>query len=73
MSKKSFFDTMIQAAKENSLLKIVDEEKSCFTYTPDLALETKKAIEEGIPFGIYHVINEGRARGLRRRKNSSGS
>ncbi|MDI6778369.1 MAG: dTDP-4-dehydrorhamnose reductase [Patescibacteria group bacterium] len=59
MAKKSFFDTMIQAAKDNSVLKVVDEEKSCFTYTPDLALETKKIIEEQIPFGIYHVVNEG--------------
>ncbi len=59
MSKKSFFDTMIQAAKDNNILKVVDEEKSCFTYTPDLALETKKIIEEKIPFGIYHVVNEG--------------
>lgn len=59
MSKKSFFDTMINLAKDNQILKVVNEEKSCFTYTPDLALETKKIIEEGIPFGIYHVVNEG--------------
>jgi dTDP-4-dehydrorhamnose reductase len=59
VSKKSFFDTMIALAKDNKVLKIVDDEKSCFTYTPDLALETKKMIEEKIPFGIYHVINEG--------------
>jgi dTDP-4-dehydrorhamnose reductase len=58
-SKKSFFDTMIALAKDNKVLKIVDEEKSCFTYTPDLALETKKMIEEKVPFGIYHVVNEG--------------
>jgi dTDP-4-dehydrorhamnose reductase len=59
MAKKSFFDTMIGLAKDNKVLKIVDEEKSCFTYTPDLALETKKILEEKIPFGIYHVVNEG--------------
>ncbi|MDD5490109.1 MAG: dTDP-4-dehydrorhamnose reductase, partial [Candidatus Moranbacteria bacterium] len=59
MAKKSFFDTMIQLAKDNQILKVVDEEKSCFTYTPDLALKTKEIIEEGIPFGIYHVMNEG--------------
>lgn len=59
MSKKSFFDTMIALAKDNKILKVVDEEKSCFTYTPDLALETKKIIEEPVPFGIYHVVNEG--------------
>jgi dTDP-4-dehydrorhamnose reductase len=59
MSKRSFFDTMIHFSKDNSIMKIVDEEKSCFTFTPDLALETKKIIEEPVPFGIYHVINEG--------------
>jgi dTDP-4-dehydrorhamnose reductase len=59
MSKRSFFDTMIHFSKDNSLMKIVDEEKSCFTYTPDLAFETKKMIEEPVPFGIYHVVNEG--------------
>lgn len=58
-SKKSFFDTMIALAKDSPILKIVNEEKSCFTYTPDLALETKKMIEEKVPFGIYHVVNEG--------------
>jgi len=59
VSKKSFFDTMIAMAKDNHTLKLIDEEKSCFTYTPDLALETKKMIEEKIPLGIYHVVNEG--------------
>jgi dTDP-4-dehydrorhamnose reductase len=59
MSKKSFFDTMIQIAKDNSIVKVVDDEKSCFTYTPDLALETKKIIEENVPYGIYNVVNEG--------------
>jgi len=49
---------MIELSRDNSLLKIVDEEKSCFTYTPDLALETKNMIDEKIPFGTYHVINE---------------
>lgn len=59
MSKRSFFDAMMALAKDNRVLKIVDEEKSCFTYAPDLALETKKIIEEKIPFGAYHVVNEG--------------
>jgi len=59
MSKKSFFDTMIALGKDNSTLKVVDEEKSCFTYTTDLARETKAVLEEKIPFGIYHIVNEG--------------
>jgi dTDP-4-dehydrorhamnose reductase len=59
LAKRSFFDSMIELSKDNSVLKIVDDERSCFTYTPDLALETKKILEEEIPFGLYHVINEG--------------
>src|SRR4030042_516645 len=58
MSKKSFFDTMIEISKDSNNLKLVDGEKSGFTYTPDLALDTKKIIEEKIPFGVYHIVNE---------------
>lgn len=45
LSKRSFFDTMIQIAKDNSTIKVIDEERSCFTYTPDLALETKRLLK----------------------------
>jgi len=58
-AKPNFFDIMIRLSKNNDILKVVDDEKSCFTYTPDLALETKKIIDEQISFGIYHVVNEG--------------
>ncbi len=60
-AKKSFFETMLNLSKGNRELKAVDSEKSCFTYTPDLAEATKKLIEEKYPFGIYHLINEGAA------------
>lgn len=58
-AKKSFFETMLNLSKDNRELRAVDGEKSCFTYTPDLAEATKKLIEEKYPFGIYHLINEG--------------
>lgn len=58
-SKKSFFDIMLDLANRNPELSVVDEELSCFTYTPDLAVATKKLIEGKQPFGIYHLINEG--------------
>jgi dTDP-4-dehydrorhamnose reductase len=58
-SKKSFFDIMLNLASSNPELSVVDEELSCFTYTPDLATATKKLIEDNKPFGIYHLINEG--------------
>ncbi len=58
-SKKSFFQVMLELAREKDELKVVDSEKSCFTFTPDLAQATKTLIEEEYPFGIYHLINEG--------------
>ncbi len=58
MAKKSFFDKMISFAKENKTLKVVDDELSCFCYTPDIAAEVRKIIEQGAPYGIYHIVNE---------------
>jgi dTDP-4-dehydrorhamnose reductase len=36
---------------------VVDEELSCFTYTPDLAEATKALVEEKSAPGIYHITN----------------
>lgn len=58
-AKPSFFDMMLKLAKEKEFLDVVNEEMSCFTYTPDLALYTKKLIESDKGSGIYHLINEG--------------
>lgn len=58
-AKPSFFDIMLKLAKEKEFLDVVNEEMSCFTYTPDLALYTKKLIESDKGSGIYHLINEG--------------
>jgi len=55
--KKSFADTMIELSEKLPELKVVDEEWSCFTYTPDLAEATLILIEENKPFGIYHITN----------------
>ncbi len=55
--KRSFFDVMLEAGKQKPEVKVVDSEKSCFTYAPDLAKETKQMIEEAAPFGVYHVVN----------------
>lgn len=58
-AKNSFFDIMINLAKDNPELRVVDEEFSCFTYTPDLALATKNLLEQRYPFGVYHLSNSG--------------
>jgi len=58
-SKISFFDLMLDLAEKKDELNIVDEELSCFTYTPDLAEATKKMINNNLGYGIYHIVNEG--------------
>ncbi|MFC1644494.1 SDR family oxidoreductase [Patescibacteria group bacterium] len=56
-AKRSFFDVMLEAGKNNDEVKAVDEETSCFTYAPDLARKSKEMIESKKDFGIYHIIN----------------
>ncbi|MDZ7611645.1 MAG: dTDP-4-dehydrorhamnose reductase [Candidatus Moranbacteria bacterium] len=58
-AKKSFFEVMLSLAKEKNELKVIDSEKSCFTYAPDLARAVKSLVENKHPFGIYHLVNEG--------------
>jgi dTDP-4-dehydrorhamnose reductase len=55
--KPSFFDVMLNLAKEREEISAVDEELSCFTYTLDLANKTKEIIETKKEYGIYHVVN----------------
>lgn len=57
--KRSFFDVMLAKASKTSEVKVVDDERSCFTYAPDLAQATKALIEDKAAFGIYHLPNEG--------------
>jgi dTDP-4-dehydrorhamnose reductase len=56
--KKSFFEKMLELSETNHELLAVDEEKSCFTYAPDLAVATKVLIQHVVPYGIYHLVNE---------------
>ncbi len=58
-AKKSFFETMLNLAKTQDVIKVVDDEFSNFTYAPDLAGRTKFLLENQLPFGIYHITNEG--------------
>lgn len=58
--EKNFFDLILEKAKVEKSLKVIDDETSKFTYAPDLALESKNIIEDDVAdFGIYHVVNEG--------------
>ncbi len=56
-TKRSFFDVMLEVGRKNKIVKVVDEETSCFTYAPDLAKKTREIIESKKPYGIYHVTN----------------
>lgn len=57
--KRSFFDVMIEKGRSTDEVRVVDDERSCFTYAPDLAEATKALIEDQVPYGIYHLPNEG--------------
>lgn len=59
LAKPSFFDVILQLSKKRDCIDAVNEEVSCFTYTPDLAKATKKLIEEDYGYGIYNIINSG--------------
>ncbi len=61
LAKKSFFETMLERAKGGQGVEGVNEEKSAFTYAPDLAQATKELIESGDDFGVYHLTNTGSA------------
>ncbi len=59
VAKPSFFDIMLELSQNKSEINVIDEEKSCFTYTPDLAKATKELIDNKKNSGIYHIVNEG--------------
>ncbi len=58
VGKKSFFEKMLELAETKTELQAVDDELSCFTYAPDLAVATKVMIQHVVPYGIYHLVNE---------------
>jgi dTDP-4-dehydrorhamnose reductase len=59
LGKRSFFEVMLAKGKTELGVEVVDDEKSCFTYAPDLALATRELIEDAPAPGIYHLSNEG--------------
>lgn len=62
-SKPSFFEIMLssvaKAMEGKKEIDVVNEEVSCFTYTPDLAKATKDLVENKRHYGIYHIANIG--------------
>ncbi|MEI8361079.1 MAG: dTDP-4-dehydrorhamnose reductase [bacterium] len=58
VAKASFFDVMLQLAREKESIDVVNEEVSCFTYTLDLAQAVWTLIQNDYGYGIYHIVNE---------------
>jgi dTDP-4-dehydrorhamnose reductase len=54
---KNFVSTILKLAKENSFIKVVDDQVGSPTYTNDVASFLLK--NEDISYGIHHLTNEG--------------
>jgi dTDP-4-dehydrorhamnose reductase len=59
-SKTNFPNKIINRAKEQGFLKVVDDEVATPTYTRDLAKGIRKLVEKKVS-GIFHLVNEGEA------------
>jgi dTDP-4-dehydrorhamnose reductase len=55
----NFVETMITKAKNNEVISVVDDMWMSPTYTRDAASMLKKIMEMKLPFGTYHVANQG--------------
>lgn len=58
-AKRSFVDVMIELSKTKTEINLVNEERDCVTYAPDLARETFSLIADAPESGIYHITNDG--------------
>ncbi len=56
---KNFVDTMIALAKSQKVIKVVDDQFGCPTWTFDLMKAIKDLIENKMQFGIYHLCGGG--------------
>lgn len=51
--------TMLELARANKEIRVVNDQFGSPTHTKDLALKIKEIIDKGAPYGIYHVTNSG--------------
>lgn len=56
---KNFVDTMLKLADGRPELNVVNDQHGSPTFTKDVALATRYILEQKMPFGIYHAVNEG--------------
>jgi len=55
----NFVETMIKKAKNGEVIRVVNDMWMSPTYTKDAATTIKKILELKLPFGVYHVTNQG--------------
>ena len=55
---KNFINTVLNLSSDNTILKVVDDQIGCPTYTADISLAIKSLIENG-DYGTYHLVNDG--------------
>ena len=55
---RNFVDTIVGRAREGAPLRVVDDQRGCPTYAPDLAGALARLAVERRP-GVYHVTNQG--------------
>lgn len=56
----NFVRTMLRLARDNTRLRVVNDEVLTPTYTEDLAVHVRRIVVDEPPPGIYHATNEGR-------------
>ncbi|WP_048150689.1 dTDP-4-dehydrorhamnose reductase [Palaeococcus ferrophilus] len=55
----NFVETMIKLGKAGKEINVVNDIVMSPTYTKDAALAIKRILEKKLPYGIYHVTNDG--------------
>jgi len=55
----NFVETMINKAKKNEPLTVINDTWMSPTYTKDASSTIKKIAEKQLPYGIYHTTNKG--------------
>jgi dTDP-4-dehydrorhamnose reductase len=50
---------MLKKAREQSEVRVVNDQIGCPTYTKDLSHFVREMIRRPVPYGIYHVSNQG--------------